>query len=130
MDPNVFATMEGMGDNSLDAGGGCGMSFEGVPITLGGGGRISGCVEDEGGGGKLKLEPVGMAEGVVDIMAVGLRLEERGVCDLEVGGDEKVEPGFEAVPNDDGASVDMGLALEDATGTLGNESDTGMTDGC
>jgi hypothetical protein len=41
-----------------------------------------------------------------------------------------VEPGFEAVPNNDGASVDMGLALEDTTGTLGNESDTGMTDDC
>lgn len=83
MDPYVSAPVEGMDDNDFDAG----------PITLGGRGRTSGCVEDEGGGGKLKLDPVGVTEDV-DIMAIGVRLEGRGVCELEAGEDVKVEPGL------------------------------------
>lgn len=118
--------MEGLGDNDLNVGGGGSVNFEGVPLTLGGGGRMGGRVED-GGRGKLKLELGGMVEDTVDIITVGARLGGSGVWDLEAGGDEKVEPDLEAVLKDDAERLDR---LEDATGTMGDESDMGMTDGC
>lgn len=89
-----------------------------MPVIVGGGGKIIGCV-DVGGGGKVKLELGGMAEDDVDIIAIGVRLEERGVCDLEIGEDEKVEFGFEAALSD-GASEEKGMVLEDAIGTMGD----------
>jgi hypothetical protein len=65
----------------------------------------------------------------VDIIATGVRLEGRGECDLE-GGDDKVEPGLEAILNGAGASGEKELVLEDAMDASENESGAGMMHAC